>query len=172
VGGVLCNAYAMKLEKEKPAVDIKKYTVGMKIPNDTYAGQAINPVHMTVTYLGEADESKLARAKKLLSELNQLRPIKVKIEDVDTFGTKERPVPVRRISIVDPAVQEKLIAIHKEVGEAEPFQPKKLDIPAWHVSVKEPKLQEEFAAKKNAILQGGKLFIKPLGNFDPILELE
>lgn len=150
----------------------KKYTVGIKIPNNSYAGQPVNPVHMTITYLGCADEQKLKRTALLLAEINALRPIKVSVGASDTFGTQDRPVRIRRLKIEDNAVKEKLIQIHSELGECEPFQAQKLTIPNWHVSLKDLKLCEEFASKEDEILIAGKIFIKPLGNFDPILELE
>jgi hypothetical protein len=170
---VLCiplSISAMKIEESK------KYTVGMKIPTQTFAGQPINPVHMTITYLGSGDKHKLERAKKYLAEINGMRPLKVVIESLAMFGTSERPIPVRRLRIEDPVLEQKLIDIHKELGECEPGQPKKLDTPNWHVSIKDPKLAAEFearsASKDHAMLNGGKLFIKPLGNFDPIAEFE
>ena len=152
----------------------KKYTVGLKISNETFAGQKVNPVHMTITYLGAADEIKLEKAKRFLAIINQLRPIKVKIGAMDIFGTQERPVQVRRLIIERHEIEEQLVIMHRELGECEPFQPKKLDIPNWHIVVKDPKLQAELSDKadKLVILTGGKLFIKPLGNFDPIVEFE
>jgi len=156
------------------SMDNKKYTVGLKISNDTYAGQEINPAHMTITYLGTADENKLEKAKTLLSAINLMRPIKLRIGSPDTFGTQERPVPVRRLEIEQPKIEEKLIGMHQELGECEPFQPEKLDTPNWHVSAKDPKLQDELSnkAKKQIMLIGGKLFIKPLGPFEPIATFE
>lgn len=159
---------------QKGIQEVKKYTVGLKILNDTYAGQNINPIHMTVTYLGAADEYKLERAKKLLAAINLLRPIIINIGAVDTFGTQDRPVPVRRLIIQRSEIEELLISFHRELGECEPFQPKKLDIPNWHVAMRDTKFQEELSSKaqNQGYLLGGKLFIKPLGNFDPIAEFQ
>ena len=39
--------YVHSMEKKET-----RYTVGLKIPNKTYAENPINPIHMTITYLG------------------------------------------------------------------------------------------------------------------------
>ena len=150
----------------------KEYTVGMKIPNDTYAGQKVNPVHMTLTFLGAADAEKLAKATTLLTAINAMRPIKVKVGAADTFGTQEKPILVRRLAIESPEIAAQLIALHQELGVCEPGQPTKLAEPNYHVSVKDDKLRAEFITKEGTIIIGGKLFIKPLGKFDPVVELE
>jgi len=152
--------------------EIKKYTVGMKIPNATYAGKPVNPVHMTITYLGTADAKKLEEAKAMLAIINKLRPIQVKVGKPDIFGTQERPVSVQRLLIEDLQIEKQLIQMHTQLGECEPFQTEKFETPSWHVSVKDAQLQQEFSERQGTILIGGKLFIKPLGNFDPIIELE
>lgn len=163
------------MSMDKPvSSNVQKYTVGMKIINDTYEGQKINPIHMTITYLGAADENKVEKAKKFLALVNKMRPIYLRIGAPDTFGTQDRPVPVRRLQIEQRSIEEQFIAMHQELGECEPFQPNKLDVPNWHVAVRDTRLQEELEAKasKAVLLMGGKLFIKPLGNFDPIAEFE
>lgn len=147
-----------------------KYTIGIKIPNDTYAHQKVNPIHMTITYLGCANEEKLHKAEELLAQINQMRPIKIIIRSTDIFGTSERPIPVKRILFENHEIEEKLIALHRTLGECEPSQVEKFDTPSWHVSLKDTKIYEEFSAKENSMLECGKLFIKPLGNFDPIAE--
>jgi 2'-5' RNA ligase len=150
----------------------RSYTVGIKIPNTTYAEKAVNPAHMTITYLGEADEKKLEDAKRMLAIINQSRPIRIKMGKPDVFGTQERPIPVMRLLIESPTIEELLIQMHRQLGVCEPSQTDKLEIPSWHVTVKDTQLQEEFLGRQDSTIIGGKLFIKALGNFDPVIELE
>lgn len=151
---------------------VKKYVAGIRIPNDTYADRPINPLHMTIAYMGTADQSKLERAQQLLAELNAMRPIRIKVGATDMFGTHRRPVPVRMLLLVDPAVHKKCMAIYKELAVPEPYQTKQSHDPLWHVALRREPIQKEFAAKENTILIGGTLFIKPVGSFEPIVELE
>ncbi|MBY0109532.1 MAG: hypothetical protein K2X90_00250 [Candidatus Babeliaceae bacterium] len=163
---VVASVFAM--EKSQ----LLKYTVGMRIPNATYEGKQVNPVHMTITYLGEADEGKLEKAEAILATINTLRPIRVNVGKSDIFGTQERPIPVMHLIIEDARIEELLIQMHQQLGVNEPSQTEKFEIPRWHVSVKDTRLQEELLALQGSTLAGGKLFIKPLGNFDPIVEVE
>jgi hypothetical protein len=150
----------------------KKYVAGIRIPNDTYADRPVNPIHMTIAYMGAADHDKLERAQQLLAELNAMRPIHIKVGAPDLFGTQRRPVPVRMLALVDPAVHKKCMAIYKELAVPEPYQTKQSDSPLWHVALRREPIQKEFAAKENTILMGGALFVKQIGSFEPIAEFE
>jgi len=165
---IIALAPIMMYSMEKP----KEYTVGMKIPNDTFSGKKINPIHMTITFLGAADADKIKVATGYLARLHQTRPIEVKVGAEDVFGTNENPVPVRRLEIINSDLKELFIEMHQKLGVCEPFQPKKLDIPNWHIAVRDSNLQKEFAAKVGNLLLGGKLFIKALGPSDPIVEFD
>lgn len=144
--------------------EIKSYSVAIKIPNSLYADQSINPIHMSITYLGHADEKKLEEAKNILAAINTLRPILIKLGTLDNFGTKENPTPVIHVSIENPKIEELFIRMHKQLGVCWPSQTEKSEIPIWHVTVQDSELQEEFLNHEGPLV-GGKLYIKPLGPF-------
>jgi hypothetical protein len=157
---------------ESPSAQTIRYTMGMKIPNDTYASKKINPVHITITYLGVADNAQLQRAKQLLEEIHRIRPVRFIVGPVTSLPTASGQLPVRLLLFEKLEIEEKFAALHQELGECEPSQPAKFEHQIPHISLKDPALSAELSAKEGTILIGGKLFIKQLGNFDPIIELE
>lgn len=143
-----------------------RYVVGIKIPNDTYAHQPINPVHMTIAFLGAADKERLEKAKMLLAELNQMRPIIIIVGEADTFGKPRHRVSVWRLKIQDPKIEAFLITMRTELSVADPEEPN------WHVAAKNLNLYYEFASKENTPLVGGTLFLKQLGSTKSIAEFK
>lgn len=165
IPAIITNICAMEKKETR-------YTVGIKIPNKTYAKKPINPIHMTITYLGEADEEKLAEAKAILEIINKLRPIYITVGEPAIFGNQENPIPVMQLLVENPKIEELLIKMHEKLGVCEPSQKEKFEIPSWHVSVKDSQLQQEFLELQGNSILAGKLFIKPLGNCRPIVEIE
>lgn len=57
----------------------QQYTVGIKIPNKTYAGKPVNPVHTTLLFAGACDSTRLAKLKSTLDAMAPLLPISIKL---------------------------------------------------------------------------------------------
>ncbi len=163
----LCSNFMFSAYRDQQKEQKKQYTVGIKIPNETNVGKAFNPVHMTITYLGEADEKTLTIVRAALKKINKLRPLQFRIGEPDQFGAK-KDVPVVRLEIEDTFVEELLLQMHQNLGVKEEWQDEKFERPSWHVSARDTNLRRELLAKKGTLITGGELFIKPLGPFDPI----
>lgn len=118
--------------KAAPAV----YTCGVKVPSKTHEGKAINPAHMTVTFLGELDEKQLAECTAEFATL--ARPIRIRFGAKDTFGSAEmiaagKGIEVRLCDIDGEADRKAVVDFHAKWGKAENGMPL-LAEPNTHVS--------------------------------------
>lgn len=138
-----------------------RYTVGLRVPSAT------DPtLHVTLCYLGEADEKKLVEVYAELYQFQASLPIKGLYLGYAMFGPKE-DVPVRLVA-VEGEVREKLQALYTKFGVPEPgmsFHPVK---PNYHVNMK--KVEAEIRAAEFFI--GHEIFVKQLGPHDPCFCIE
>ncbi len=144
-----------------------KFTVGFKVPTDKYKNASFNPVHMTLCYLGEADQEVIDQVKTELVNLCQHLPLHVKIGSDDLFGLNKN-IPVKHILILDDNVKSAFLAFYKRFGKAEPNMPY-FEIPDYHLTVKD--IADEFPENSNHYWEG-KFFIKQLGPHDPIFTID
>lgn len=156
--------------KRKPL----EYTVGLKIPNKTFEGKDVNPVHMTLAFLGHVSETQLTEVKTQLASIAGV--VKVRFTDVwDTFGSEEmikagKGIRVRRCDIVDPEVKKAFLTFYTTFGVAEPGMSSKHATPNYHVS------ERTFGAVKDELatlieVDCSQFFIKPLGPHDPVFSV-
>lgn len=145
---------------------MKKYTVGVKVPNKTNENKPFNPCHMTVTFPGDLDEKMLA---ELVTDMESIaRVIQIQFGKWDTFGSDEmiaagKGFQVKLCSIVSPTDRQALVDLHKKWGKPDNGMPL-LAEPNFHVSKRT--IGDELDTMDSA--KCSEWFIKELGPNPPI----
>jgi hypothetical protein len=142
----------------KPAL----YTVGIKVPNSTFAGKPVNPVHMTVAFVGECDEKRKSAIKEAMAKLaRDFLPLRIKFGANEKFGPN-KDIPVRLCEIRDHPIAKAFQAFYKEFHVPEPGLPD-FETPNYHVTRKA--LGDELDKMDEVMLY--TIFFKQLGPFEP-----
>lgn len=104
------------------------------------ASHDFNPVHMTICFLGEADEATLGKAKaalKVLHKVSKQKAFKFELGQKDLFGANN-DVRVMRLKIQDRGVEQLMLEVARSIRRQGSM--------AWHVSVKDDALFKEFSS--------------------------
>jgi hypothetical protein len=142
----------------KPAL----YTVGIKVPNSTFAGKPVNPVHMTVAFVGECDEKRKSAIKEAMAKLaRDFLPLRIKFGANEKFGPN-KDISVRLCEIWDHPIAKAFQAFYKEFHVPEPGLPD-FETPNYHVTRKA--LGDELDKMDEVMLY--TIFFKQLGPFEP-----
>jgi hypothetical protein len=148
-----------------------KYLVGIKIPNTTYADKEVNPVYMTIAYVGHLDTEKSKKIVAALNVINKLRPIELEVKEAGWLGADLYQFYARKLVIKNQKVLKSLVQLYYDYGECEIGMPEKYVIPNWHIPFKNSPLHREFYLKENTTIIGGALFIKQVGKEACVFEL-
>ena len=147
------------------------YTVGIKIPNDTYAYMMINPIYMTIAYIGHMNKEKYREIATTLNTLNKLRPIELEVKEAGFLGAEQYQFYARKLAIKNKKILKYMLKLYYEYGECELGMPDNYVMPNWHMPFKSYSLHGEFLLKENTTIAGGALFIKQVGKDASVFEL-
>lgn len=154
-------------------IDFKKnYTIGVKIPNNSHAGEDFNPLHMSIAYLGYINPYKLREIKKIIKNLENTG-VELIIDKHALLGEKSN-VLVRKLKINDPTVKDNFKQIYDKFGRKERWMKEKPKEQDFHMSLRTDKLKEEFKDPEimGTTIKGYEIFIKPLGNNPSIFTMD
>lgn len=159
-----------EMASEQKGAAVRLYTCGVKVPCKTHEGKAVNPAHMTVTFLGALGDEELKICTEEFSKL--ARSLRIRFGKPDVFGSADmiaagKGIDVRLCDIVGDDDRKAVVDFHAKWGKAENGMPL-LAEPNTHVSKRT--IGAELDTMTEAVCV--TWFIKQLGPHDPVFVKE